>query len=244
MLSRGDRVVVGLSGGPDSVTLLHILKEYQEPMEITLFAAHVNHCLRGGASDEDAAFAERLCREWNIPFFQKKADIGALSAKSHRSEEETGRLVRYDFFRQVLRQVNGDRIATAHHRDDQAETILHHIIRGAGMQGLCGIAPVSQGVLIRPLLDVTREEIRDYLRENKQTALPGGRHQCAFLPYQKPDPERTDSVSGAGLQSGHCRQPGPDGRDCPGGKRFYGGILRQGVPGVLFPGAGNCGSGP
>ncbi len=167
MLSRGDRVVVGLSGGPDSVTLLHILKEYQEPMEITLFAAHVNHCLRGGASDEDAAFAERLCREWNIPFFQKKADIGALSAKSHRSEEETGRLVRYDFFRQVLRQVNGDRIATAHHRDDQAETILHHIIRGAGMQGLCGIAPVSQGVLIRPLLDVTREEIRDYLRENK-----------------------------------------------------------------------------
>jgi len=167
MLSRGDRVVVGLSGGPDSVALLHILRELQESMEIRLFAAHVNHCLRGGASDEDAAFAERLCREWDIPFFQKRADIGALSARFHRSEEETGRLVRYDFFRQVRKQVNGNRIATAHHRNDQAETILHHIIRGAGMQGLSGIAPVSEGVLIRPLLDVTREEIRDYLRENK-----------------------------------------------------------------------------
>ena len=125
MLVSGDRVVVGLSGGPDSVALLHILKELREPMGITLFAAHVNHCLRGRASDEDAAFAERLCREWHIPFFQKKADIGALSAKAHRSEEETGRLVRYDFFCQVRKQVNGNRIATAHHRNDQAETKYH-----------------------------------------------------------------------------------------------------------------------
>ena len=166
MLSKGDRVVVGFSGGPDSVALLHVLKELKGPMGIELFAAHVNHGLRGEASDEDAAFAEQLCGDWNIPFFRKEADIRALSRALHKSEEEAGRLIRYDFFHEIMENVKGNRIATAHHKNDQAETILHHIIRGTGMQGLSGIQPISDGCLIRPLLDVSRKEIEDYLREH------------------------------------------------------------------------------
>jgi tRNA(Ile)-lysidine synthase len=166
MLSGGDRVVVGISGGPDSVVLLHVLKRLREPLGIVLFGAHVNHGLRGEAAKGDAAFAEHLCRDWDIPFFLKESDVHVLSRTMRISEEEAGRIVRYDFFREVMEKVNGNRIATAHHKNDQAETILHHIIRGTGMQGLSGIKPVRDEYLIRPLLDVTRMEIEDYIQKN------------------------------------------------------------------------------
>ena len=163
MILPGQRIVVGLSGGADSVALLHILKRMQETMYIELFAAHVNHGLRGQAARDDAVFAEELCKRWGIPFFLKAADVRALSHTLRRTEEEAGRMVRYGFFHEVMEKVNGDRIATAHHKNDQAETILHNVIRGSGMQGLTGIRPVRDGIIIRPLLDVSRQEIEDYL---------------------------------------------------------------------------------
>src|SRR5690606_12087871 len=105
--------------------------------------------------------------KWEVPFFLKEADVRSLSQALHISEEEAGRLVRYDFFLEVMGKIKGDRIATAHHKNDQAETILHNILRGTGLQGLTGIKPVRDGFIIRPLLDVTRQEIEDYIRLHK-----------------------------------------------------------------------------
>jgi tRNA(Ile)-lysidine synthase len=164
MLSPGDKVVVGLSGGADSVALLHILKELQNgPLNINLYAAHVNHGIRGVHAREDAIFAHNLCKEWGIPFFLEEADIPSLARSMNQSEEEVGRQIRYGFFREVAEKVNGNKIATAHHKNDQAETILHNLIRGTGMQGLTGIQAVSDGVIIRPLLEITKQQILEYI---------------------------------------------------------------------------------
>ena len=167
MVVPGQKVVLGFSGGADSVALLHVLKELQDSMQFQLFAAHVNHGLRGQAAGDDAKFSEDLCRAWSIPFFLKEADVRGLAQELHQTEEQAGRLVRYDFFNEVMETVKGDKIATAHHKNDQAETILHNVIRGTGMQGLTGIKPVREGILIRPLLDVSRQEIEDYLQQSK-----------------------------------------------------------------------------
>ncbi len=164
MLSKGDKVVAGLSGGADSVALLHILKELKGVFGIEIVAAHVNHGLRGEEADEDEEFARALCEKWGIGFYHKKADVRGLAAAWRKSEEETGRIVRYEFFKEVLSQTGAARIATAHHKNDQAETILHNIIRGTGLEGLSGIKPVRDGCFIRPLLCVSRREIEDYLK--------------------------------------------------------------------------------
>jgi tRNA(Ile)-lysidine synthase len=173
MVEPGDKVVLGFSGGADSVALLHILKELQQTLQFQLYAAHVNHGLRGQAAREDAEFAEDLCKKCGIPFFLKEVDVRSLAKELNQTEEEAGRVVRYGFFFEVMDKIKGNRIATAHHKNDQAETILHNIIRGTGMQGLTGIKPIRDGVIIRPLLDVSRQEIEDYLQQ-KAAALSGG----------------------------------------------------------------------
>ena len=165
MLSEGDRVVVGISGGADSVALLHVLKELRESIGIELFGAHINHGLRGSDAKADADFSKELCNKWGVPFFLKEVNVKALSENWKKSEEEVGRWIRYSFFNEVLAQIHGNLIATAHHKNDQAETILFHIIRGTGMQGLSGMKPIRDGLLIRPLLDVSRKEIDDYIQE-------------------------------------------------------------------------------
>ncbi len=163
MLSKGDKVVAGLSGGADSVALLHILKELKGVFGIEVIAAHINHGLRGKEADEDEEFAKALCEKWGIEFHHKKVNVRDLVAAWRKSEEEAGRIVRYDFFQEVMARAGGTKIATAHHKNDQAETILHNIIRGTGLEGLSGIKPVRDGCIIRPLLCVSRREIEDYL---------------------------------------------------------------------------------
>lgn len=165
MLSKGDRVVLGLSGGADSVALLHVLLAFRQSLGIEIFACHINHGLRGQAADEDQEFCRQLCQKWDLDFFVHQADVRALAKAWQRSEEEAGRIVRYDFYNKLLKETASNRIATGHHKDDQAETILHHIIRGTGIEGLTGIKPVRDHKYIRPLLCVSRLEIEDYLRE-------------------------------------------------------------------------------
>jgi tRNA(Ile)-lysidine synthase len=210
MVEPGDKVVLGFSGGADSVALLHILKELQQTLQFQLYAAHINHGLRGQAAREDAEFAEDLCKKCGIPFFLKEVDVRSLAKELNQTEEEAGRVVRYGFFFEVMDKIKGNRIATAHHKNDQAETILHNIIRGTGMQGLTGIKPIRDGVIIRPLLDVSRREIEDYLQQkqlpyrvdasNANSAYTRNRIRNQLLPVlmQGYNPDIVDSLSRMG----------------------------------------------
>lgn len=166
MLKSGEKVLVALSGGPDSVCLIHILYNLQEKLNIQCFAAHVNHCLRGEAADKDEAYAEELCRSLNIPFFSKRVDINTLAINRGISIEMAGREARYEFFDEIKNKYQIHKIAVAHNSNDQAETILMRLMRGTGSEGLRGIKPIREGVFIRPILCLSREEIEEYCRVN------------------------------------------------------------------------------
>lgn len=165
MLTQGEGIVAGVSGGADSVCLLFVLRKIQERLGGKLFVAHVNHGLRGEAASADQEFVRRLCEAWQLPFYVKQVDLRAIARERKLSEEEAGRLVRYDFFRRVAEETGAAKIAVGHNAEDQAETLLFHLIRGSSLKGLGGILPV-QGAVIRPLLCVKRQEIEQYLREN------------------------------------------------------------------------------
>lgn len=163
MLCQGDRVVAGISGGADSVCLLYLLKELQKSLDFSLLAVHVNHQLREGEAERDEAFVRELCALEKIPFYGVSVDVGRIAREERISLEEAGRNARYESFSQVCRKENGNKIALAHHQDDLAETMLHHLARGTGAAGLCSLKPVS-GCRIRPLLCLTRQEVETYLR--------------------------------------------------------------------------------
>ncbi|HZJ56640.1 MAG TPA: tRNA lysidine(34) synthetase TilS [Clostridia bacterium] len=162
MLEPGDRVVVGVSGGADSVALIHLLWRMREFIPMNLYVAHVDHGIRGEAAREDALFVEAMATEWGLDFFLKEASVPDLVKEWGVSEEQAGRRVRHEFYREVRQRVGAQRIALGHHRDDQVETILYNIIRGSGLAGLSGMDPVRDGIIIRPLLGVSRQEIEDY----------------------------------------------------------------------------------
>lgn len=162
LLDPGNRIIVGVSGGADSVCLLKVLLEIKDEFKLTLFVVHVNHGLRGCEADDDQAYVEKLCRNWGIPFKAYFVDIKALSKKLGISEEEAGREARYKLFNKVLENTGSDHIAVAHNRDDQAETVMLNLLRGAGLDGLCGMA-MKQGKIIRPLLNISRSQILEYL---------------------------------------------------------------------------------
>jgi len=168
LLEPGDSVIVGLSGGADSVALLLALKELSEYYGISLNAVHVNHGIRGEEADRDEEFCAEFCQKQGIPFQTFKIDVPALAKESGSSEEETGRKERYRIFEEVAENKPcSSKIAVAHHKDDQVETILFHMIRGAGIKGLVGMLPQNKKV-IRPLLGVSRKEIEGYLSEKGQ----------------------------------------------------------------------------
>ena len=165
MLTQGDGIVAGVSGGADSVCLLFVLRKIQESLGGKLYVAHVNHGLRGEEALADQEFVRRLCQDWQLPFYLKSVDLRKIAREKKLSEEEAGRLVRYDFFRQVAEETGAAKIAVGHNANDNAETLLFHLIRGSSLKGLGGISPV-QGAVIRPLLCVRREEIEQYVKEN------------------------------------------------------------------------------
>lgn len=165
LIPSGARVLCAVSGGADSVCLLHLLSRRKD---ITLTAAHFNHQLRGEESDRDEGFVRTLCETWSIPLTVGRGDVAAWAGREKQSLEEAGRTLRYAFLFQAAEAEGCDLIATAHNADDNAETVLLNLIRGAGAAGLAGIPPV-RGALVRPLLTVTRAEILAYL---KQQDLP------------------------------------------------------------------------
>lgn len=162
MINAGEKIVVGVSGGPDSVCLLFLLKKYKKILGISLEVVHMEHGIRGKESLEDAAFVENLCREWEIPFHLYRRDVPKLAKQWGCSEEEAGRRVRYEAFEEIRKKTGAERIAVAHNQDDQAETVLFHLARGTGLAGLSGMRPV-RGRIIRPLLCLTRSEIEKIL---------------------------------------------------------------------------------
>ncbi len=163
MLVQGDHVLVAVSGGADSVSLLQILVRLAEEYRLRLTVAHMNHGLRGVESDREEAFVRRLCAEMGIACICKTVDIGFLRKGKGRSLEEIGREERYLFLGETAERCGADKIATGHHRDDQAETVLMNLFRGSGPEGLKGILPIRADRIIRPLLEVGRAEILEYL---------------------------------------------------------------------------------
>jgi len=164
MIEQGDVVIAGVSGGADSVCLLLALCGLREKYGFDVKVCHVNHCLRGEAADADEAYVRRLCGELKVECRVFRKEVELIAKKRKQSCEEAGREVRKEAFEQMCAENGGTKIATAHHRDDNAETILLNIARGTGIRGLCGIVPM-RGKQIRPLLSLTRKEIEGYLRE-------------------------------------------------------------------------------
>lgn len=168
MAGQGSHVLVGLSGGADSVYLFFLLKELSEEMGFQLSAVHVNHMLRGESADSDSRFAEELAEKMGIPCYCVRVPVGEMAKRDKLSLEEAGRKARYEVFFETAKKIGADAIALAHHKNDQSETMLFHLARGCGISGLRGIPPVRKGeiAIIRPLLCVERKEIEAYLREN------------------------------------------------------------------------------
>ena len=161
LINEGDSVLVALSGGADSVALIYILHALSEKLNINISAAHVHHGIRGDEADNDALFCEKLCKDMNIPFFKRCYDVPGYAKEMHISEETAGRKVRYEFFDEIMRKNGITLTATAHHKNDRVETVLMNLIRGSGLKGLIGIE-YKNGNIIRPLLDLKKNEILDY----------------------------------------------------------------------------------
>lgn len=178
MLEPGDRIVAGISGGADSVCLFFILLSLKERLGLEIFAVHINHGLRGAKADRDEAFVKALALNHGIWFQAFHENAAEVAEKGGLTEEEAGRKIRYQAFYQICREQHCNKIAVAHNKNDNAETVIFHLLRGTGLKGLGGIAPVrhimpeecgSGGyMLIRPLLCLARREIEAYLSEKGQ----------------------------------------------------------------------------
>ena len=196
MFSAGDRVLAGVSGGPDSVALLGLLNELSSRISITLGVAHLNHCLRPEAGQE-ARFVKALSEKLGLPFHLEKVDVNAHRRKHGLSLEEAAREIRHTFYKRVSKDAGYQKIALGHHREDNAEMVLMNLLRGSGPLGLSGIPPVRDTVTVRPLINLTRAHILDYLDHrqlkyvtdpsNQDTRFTRNRIRHELLPTIKRD---------------------------------------------------------
>ncbi len=166
LINEGDNILLGFSGGPDSVFLFHNLIKLKEIINFNLYASHINHMYRGKDADHDENFVRSICEKYDIKYFVKRKNATEYAEELKLTEEEAGRILRYDFFRENLKEVGGGKIAVAHNLNDQAETVLQRIIRGTGIDGLSAMSFINNDI-IRPMLNVTRSEIEKYLHDNK-----------------------------------------------------------------------------
>lgn len=163
LIASGDGVVLGVSGGPDSMALLYALNALKTKLNFKIYVAHINHGIREEAG-YDESLVKAFCDENNIQFFLLKADVLSEAKKHKISTEECGRYIRYDFFNKVLEETQSTKIAVAHNLGDNAETMLLNLIRGAGLNGISGMKYES-GNIIRPMLDIPKEDILEFLKE-------------------------------------------------------------------------------
>ena len=162
MVEKGEKILAAVSGGADSVCLLSVLLALQEELGILLCAVHVEHGIRGEDSEKDALFVENLCKRHGVPCKIYHCQAASYAREHKMTLEEGARSLRYHFFEQAAKEFGAGKVAVAHNQNDCAETVLFHVVRGAGLQGMCGILPV-RGKVIRPLLCVGRDEIESYL---------------------------------------------------------------------------------
>jgi len=165
MLKPGDRVIVAVSGGPDSVCLLSVLQALAKDLDLALHVAHLDHMFRGKESADEALFVAGLAKKSGVPAIIEKVDVPAFCREQGLSSQEGARRARYGFLQRVALETGAERIATGHTADDQAETFIMRLMRGAGVSGLSAIPPVRENI-IRPLIETTRDDILEYLRQN------------------------------------------------------------------------------
>ena len=165
LIENGDRLVIGVSGGPDSICLLHVLNELKNELNFKIYVAHINHMMRKEA-DEETEYVKDFCENLGIECYIKRIDVVKIANNLKRGTEETGRHIRYEFFNEILQKTNSNKIATAHNNNDKVETILMNILRGSGPSGLKGIEAIRDQKFIRPLIETSREEIEQYCKDN------------------------------------------------------------------------------
>lgn len=195
LINKDDKILVALSGGPDSVCLLHCLYSLKEDFNIKIGAAHVNHMLRGEDSIKDEEYSRNLCESLDIDFYSTEININEVAKNKGISIEMAGRESRYKFFEEIRKTNNYNTIAVAHNENDQAETIIMNLMRGTGIEGLCGIRPKRNGNIIRPILCLPRIEIEEYCIEknlnpridktNLENIYSRNKIRLDILPYMK-----------------------------------------------------------
>ena len=165
LISENDKIICGVSGGPDSICMLDILKDLTEKIRFEIIVCHVNHLIREEAiSDEE--YVENYCKENEIKCYIKRIDVKNYANNNKQGTEEAGRTVRYEFFEEILKKEKANKIAIAHNKNDKVETIIMNILRGSGVSGLKGIEPERNNKYIRPLIETQRSEIEKYCEEN------------------------------------------------------------------------------
>ena len=195
MISYGDKIVVGLSGGPDSVCLVHLLSRLRGSRGIEVYAAHLNHQIRGIEAHKDALYVSKLCKSLDIPLFMKSEDVPTYCREKGLSLEEGARKIRYDMFFEIKEKTGANSIAIGHNMNDQAETVLMRMMRGTGLKGLRGIEYKRENGIIRPILDISRKDIEAYCRQhgfepkidktNLESIYTRNRIRLELLPYME-----------------------------------------------------------
>ena len=195
LIKSGDKILVALSGGPDSISLLNILYELKEELNIDIAAAHLNHLLRGEDAFKDEEYVINICNNMGIRCFVKRVDIESYAREHKLSSEMAGRNVRYHFFDKTAEEEGFNKIATAHNANDQAETILFRLMRGTGLEGLGGIKVSRDNKIIRPILCLSREEVEKYIelknldpridKTNFEKIYNRNKIRLDMLPYMK-----------------------------------------------------------
>lgn len=195
LIDKGEKILVALSGGPDSICMLHLLCSIREEYDLKIGAAHLNHMLRGEEANKDENYAKEFCEKLNVDFYSKRIDIERYSKENGVSTETGGRDARYNLFDTIAKEYGYTKIATAHNANDQAETIIMRMMRGTGLEGLCGIPVMREGKYIRPILCMERWEIEKYCenfdlkpridKTNLETIYSRNKIRLEILPYMK-----------------------------------------------------------
>lgn len=165
LINANDKIVLGVSGGPDSLFMLDILNKLKEKLQFELVVAHINHMIRKEAWEEER-FVKEFCQKINVEFYSKRIEVEKYANNNKIGLEEAGRKIRYEFFDEVAKVTNSNKIAIAHNKNDKVETIIMNLLRGSGVTGLQGIQPIKEDKIIRPIIEIERKDIEKYCKEN------------------------------------------------------------------------------